>query len=229
MEEWTEDLQPAPSQLASRGEIKNRPLLLCSSPLFNWRMLQESRATKGWPDEFVKISPKTFGQIHFFVKTETCFVSLGWSYPLGLKLSVRPHSPLNSWECSPLGVNEGVNIPPGGQFHPSGWRVKLRKALWSHWSKKSFSIPRRREAQALPSAVGPPGPGRDAAQVPPRRRLSRLHLRVGESRHEASRPFVSFLKLPRGANSTYDLEFVKNHSATNSMARFRINNIFSQM
>jgi hypothetical protein len=53
------------------------------------------------------------------------FVPWGLSYPLGLKFSVRPSIRLNSRECSPLGVNKGVNIPPygtnfthGGQVHP---------------------------------------------------------------------------------------------------------------
>jgi hypothetical protein len=34
------------------------------------------------------------------------------SCPPGVKFSVRPSILLNSRECSPLGVNEGVNIPP---------------------------------------------------------------------------------------------------------------------
>jgi hypothetical protein len=45
--------------------------------------------------------------------------------PLGVKFSVHPFILLNNRECSLLGVNEGVNIPPretkstsGGQVHP---------------------------------------------------------------------------------------------------------------
>jgi hypothetical protein len=44
----------------------------------------------------------------------------GWSYPLGVKFSVCPSILLNSRECSPLGVNEGVNIPPRGEHSPRG-------------------------------------------------------------------------------------------------------------
>jgi hypothetical protein len=40
------------------------------------------------------------------------------SYSLGVKFSVCPSIFLNSRECSPLGVNKGVNIAPGGQVHP---------------------------------------------------------------------------------------------------------------
>jgi hypothetical protein len=71
------------------------------------------------------------------------FVPWGWSYPLGVKFSVCPSILLNNRECSPLGVNEGVNIPPrgpisplGAKFNPRGevysWGpgVKLRMALW---------------------------------------------------------------------------------------------------
>jgi hypothetical protein len=38
--------------------------------------------------------------------------------PWGVKFSVRPSILLNSRECSPLGVNEGVNIPSKGQSSP---------------------------------------------------------------------------------------------------------------
>jgi hypothetical protein len=60
-----------------------------------------------------------------------------------VKFSVCPSILLNSKECSPLGVNEGVNItpglqisPPGAKFiprdeiHPWGPGVKLRNDLW---------------------------------------------------------------------------------------------------
>jgi hypothetical protein len=67
---------------------------------------------------------------------------LGRSYPLGVEISVRPSILLSSRECSPPGVNKGVNIsprghisplgakfPPWGQVHPWGPGVKLRMAL----------------------------------------------------------------------------------------------------
>jgi hypothetical protein len=63
------------------------------------------------------------------------FAPWGWSYPLGVKLSPGseilfcPSILLNSRECSPLGVNEGGNIPPGDKFHTWGPGVKLRMAL----------------------------------------------------------------------------------------------------
>jgi hypothetical protein len=70
------------------------------------------------------------------------FIPWDWSYPLEVKFSVCPSILLNSRECSPLGVKEGVNIPPRGQisllgakFTPRGevlpWGpgVKLRMAL----------------------------------------------------------------------------------------------------
>jgi hypothetical protein len=44
----------------------------------------------------------------------------GWSYPLGVRLSVRPSILLNSWQCSPLGVNKGVNIPSRGHISHLG-------------------------------------------------------------------------------------------------------------
>jgi hypothetical protein len=40
--------------------------------------------------------------------------------PWGVKFSVRPSIQLNSRECSPLGVIEGVNISPRGQISPLG-------------------------------------------------------------------------------------------------------------
>jgi hypothetical protein len=45
--------------------------------------------------------------------------------PLGVKFSVRPSILLNSRDCSPLGVNEGVNIPPWGQIPPLGARGEV--------------------------------------------------------------------------------------------------------
>jgi hypothetical protein len=61
-----------------------------------------------------------------------------WSYPLGVKFSVHPSILLNSRECSPLGVNEGVNVPLGDKFHPWGPGVKLRMALWSRHTWNEF-------------------------------------------------------------------------------------------
>jgi hypothetical protein len=40
--------------------------------------------------------------------------------PGGEIVSVRPSIILNNRECSPLGVNEGVNIPPRGPNLPLG-------------------------------------------------------------------------------------------------------------
>jgi hypothetical protein len=66
--------------------------------------------------------------------------------PLGVKFSVRPSILLNSRECSPLGVKEGVNISPRGQISPLGAKfnplgevipwgpgLKLRMVLRSPW------------------------------------------------------------------------------------------------
>jgi hypothetical protein len=47
-------------------------------------------------------------------------------YPLGVKFSVRTSILLNSRECSPLGVIEGVKIPPWGQISPLGARGEVK-------------------------------------------------------------------------------------------------------
>jgi hypothetical protein len=71
------------------------------------------------------------------------FVPLGWSYSLGVKFFVRPSISilLNIRDSSPLGVNEGVNIPPreqssplGAKFTPGGKPCcyKLASDQWSH-------------------------------------------------------------------------------------------------
>jgi hypothetical protein len=39
---------------------------------------------------------------------------------MGVKFFVRLSILLNSRECTPLGVNKGVNIPPRGQISPLG-------------------------------------------------------------------------------------------------------------
>jgi hypothetical protein len=70
------------------------------------------------------------------------FVPWGWSYPQGVKFFVCPSILLNSRECSPLGVNKVVNIPPRGQITPLGAKVTpmeargklnngLSKLVWS--------------------------------------------------------------------------------------------------
>jgi hypothetical protein len=52
--------------------------------------------------------------------------------PMGVKFSVGPSFPLNSRECSPLGLNEGVNIPPWGQISPLGAKFTPRGEV-HHW------------------------------------------------------------------------------------------------
>jgi hypothetical protein len=58
----------------------------------------------------------------------------GWSYPLGVKFSVRPSILLNSRECSPLGVNEGEKISPRGKFSLLGVKLTPRGEVhpWDH-------------------------------------------------------------------------------------------------
>jgi hypothetical protein len=43
-----------------------------------------------------------------------------------VKFSVRPSIRLNHRECSPLGVNEGVNFTPRGQISPLGARGEVK-------------------------------------------------------------------------------------------------------
>jgi hypothetical protein len=62
-----------------------------------------------------------------FAKGEFCPLEVKLSP--GGEISVRPSILLNSREYSPLGMNEGVNIPLGDKFHPWGTGVKLRVAL----------------------------------------------------------------------------------------------------
>jgi hypothetical protein len=52
--------------------------------------------------------------------------------PLGVKFSVRPSIFLNSRECSPLGVNEGVNIPLRGHISPLGARGEVKSGPQSY-------------------------------------------------------------------------------------------------
>jgi hypothetical protein len=54
------------------------------------------------------------------------FVPWGCCYPLGVKFSVCLSILLNNRECSPLGVNEGMNIPPRGQISPLGARCEVK-------------------------------------------------------------------------------------------------------
>jgi hypothetical protein len=62
-----------------------------------------------------------------------CPLGPGWSYPLGVKFSVRPSILLNSRECSPWGWTKGWISPRGDTFHPWGPGVKLRMALRPLW------------------------------------------------------------------------------------------------
>jgi hypothetical protein len=48
--------------------------------------------------------------------------------PWGVKFSVCPSILLNSRKCSPLGVNEGVNIPPRGQILPLEARGEVKNS-----------------------------------------------------------------------------------------------------
>jgi hypothetical protein len=67
------------------------------------------------------------------------FVPRGWSYPLGVKFSVRPSILLNSIECSPLGWTKGWSFPLGDIVHPWGPGLKLRMALrFMDWSQPTF-------------------------------------------------------------------------------------------
>jgi hypothetical protein len=54
------------------------------------------------------------------------FVIWGSSYPLEVISSVCHSILLISRECSPLGVNKGVDIPPRGQILPLGPSSPLR-------------------------------------------------------------------------------------------------------
>jgi hypothetical protein len=80
------------------------------------------------------------------------FVPKGWSYPMGVKFSVCPSILLNNRERSPLGVNEGVNIPPRGQNSSLGAGcvcVKLRMALSvARGLRAAFYTRARRELRA---------------------------------------------------------------------------------
>jgi hypothetical protein len=61
-------------------------------------------------------------------------VPLGWSYSLGVKFSVHPSILLSSRECSPLGVNEWVNISPRGQISPQGARGEVKNGPQPHFT-----------------------------------------------------------------------------------------------
>jgi hypothetical protein len=56
-----------------------------------------------------------------------------------VKFSVRPSILLNSRECSPLGVNEGMNIPPGDKFHPWGPSSPLGANFTPHVREIGFT------------------------------------------------------------------------------------------
>jgi hypothetical protein len=65
----------------------------------------------------------------------------GVNCPLGVKFSVCPSILLNSRQCSPRGVIEGMNIPPRGQISPLGAKFTSRGEVkngplntGSHWA-----------------------------------------------------------------------------------------------
>jgi hypothetical protein len=53
------------------------------------------------------------------------FVPYGWSYPLGVKFSVRPSILLIRCECSPGGWMKGWTFPLVAKFHPLGQNSPL--------------------------------------------------------------------------------------------------------
>jgi hypothetical protein len=71
-------------------------------------------------------------------------LSPGWSYPLGVKFSVRPY--VHSWVFT-TGVERrgehstyGNHFTPGGQVHPLGPGVKLKMALKIVGSKPNSTL-----------------------------------------------------------------------------------------
>jgi hypothetical protein len=54
------------------------------------------------------------------------FCPLGVKLSPGVKFSVRPSISLKSRKYSPLGVNEGANIPPRAQILPLGSRGEVK-------------------------------------------------------------------------------------------------------
>jgi hypothetical protein len=58
-------------------------------------------------------------------------VPQGWILSPKVKLSVRPSILPNSRECSLLGVNEGMNIPPRGKISPPGSKFTPGGQGWS--------------------------------------------------------------------------------------------------
>jgi hypothetical protein len=54
------------------------------------------------------------------------FTPGGKLWPPGVKLSVCPSILINNRECSPLGVNKGVNFTPRGQISPLGARGEVK-------------------------------------------------------------------------------------------------------
>jgi hypothetical protein len=69
------------------------------------------------------------------------FVPWGWSYLLGVKFSVCPSIILNSRECSPLGVNKGVNIPPRVQISLLGARGEVKNGPQGDQIGRKFASP----------------------------------------------------------------------------------------
>jgi hypothetical protein len=65
------------------------------------------------------------------------FVPKGWSYPLGGgEILCSTLYLLNSRVCSPLGMNEGVNILLGDKVHPRG----PTSPLWENHVVKNFPL-----------------------------------------------------------------------------------------
>jgi hypothetical protein len=62
---------------------------------------------------------------------------LGWSFPVGGRPSVRPSVFLNSRECLPPGVNEGVNFPPRIQSSPLEYKFLPLDANFTLWMQIS--------------------------------------------------------------------------------------------
>jgi hypothetical protein len=130
-ENWNHNIDPWLADLTH--PILAHKLSCVSTECNNWRLELDLI----WSE--LKINGRSQHQrpiLNFTPRGEFCppganFVPWVWSYPLGVKLSVCPSILLNYREYSPLGLNGGVNIPLGDQFHPWGPGAKLRMALCS--------------------------------------------------------------------------------------------------
>jgi hypothetical protein len=83
------------------------------------------KRTRHWP--ILNFAPR--GKLRLLGEK---FCHLGVRLSPGVKFSVRPSILLNSTECSPLGVNEGVSIPPREQSSSLGvkFTMLLKTGLW---------------------------------------------------------------------------------------------------